>query len=91
MAVIIDHNDPEYVAARERIGLNKYNGAYYYSKEITRFFIPTIETDRSWITIKAGEKKADHSIVFVHNNRNFEKIQDTYTAPTTSQKNIWTH
>ena len=72
MPVIIDHTHPEYVAARERIGRNKYNGAYYYSEEITRFFIPTIETDRSWITIKAGEEKADHSIVFVHNNRNFE-------------------
>lgn len=72
MTIIIDHTHPEYVEARSKIGRNKYNGAYYYSKEICEYFIPTIETDRNWITIKAGDNRVDHSIVFVHNNRNFE-------------------
>lgn len=71
--MIIDHTYPEYIRARNKIGLNRYNGAYYYSKEIVEFIIPNVQTTRNWITIKAGEKAVDHSIVFVHNNKNFER------------------
>lgn len=70
--MIIDHTHPAYLEAREKIGRNKYNGAYYYSKEICDIIIPMIKTDRHWMTIKAGEYAIDHSICFVHNNRNFD-------------------
>ena len=50
----------------------KYNGAYYYSKEIVKNIIPHVKTDRNWITIRLPEMKVhpDHSIIFIHNNRN---------------------
>lgn len=50
----------------------KYNGAYYYSKEIVKNIIPRVKTDRNWITIRLPEMKVhpDHSIIFIHNNRN---------------------
>jgi len=73
MPLIIDHTYPEYIRARMRIGKNGYNGAYYYSREIKRFFCMNVKTDRNWITIKAGDVAVDHSIVFVHNNRDFER------------------
>lgn len=46
----------------------RYNGAYYYSKEIGEFIIPSIRTDRNWVTINIPPFAADHSIVFIHNN-----------------------
>lgn len=51
---------------------NQYNGAYYYSKEIVKNIIPNVKTDRNWITIRLPEMKVhpDHSIIFIHNNRN---------------------
>lgn len=74
--VIIDHTDEQYIKKRESIGVNKYNGAFYYSQEIVRNIIPNVDTDRNWITIKAYEKGADHSICFVHNNLTFESTYD---------------
>lgn len=71
--MIINHDEPECVEARRRIGRHKYNGAYYYSKEICENIIPLVNTDRNWITMKAGEKGVDHSICFVHNNISFEE------------------
>lgn len=65
--MIIDHDHYKYRRKWRRIGGGKYNGAFYYSKEIVKYFIPAIETDRNWITVNAGIG-ADHSIVFVHNN-----------------------
>ena len=52
---------------RSLIGCNKYNGAYYYSKEICERIIPNVETDYNWVTINIQEG-FDHSIVFIHNN-----------------------
>lgn len=71
--IIIDHNREEYKQARDRIGVHRWNGAYYYSKEIVQNIIPLVKTDRSWITIKAGTAGRSHSICFVHNNIAFEK------------------
>lgn len=50
----------------------KHNGAYYYSKEIVKNIIPNVKTDRNWITIRLPEMTVhpDHSIIFIHNNRN---------------------
>ena len=55
--------------------MNKYNGAFFYSKEICKFFIPTIETDRNWVTLNIPGECADHSIMFIHNNLHPEKYE----------------
>lgn len=67
--MIIDHNHPIYKFKRENMGFNKYNGAYYYSKDIVKYIIPKVKTDRHWVTVRT-EEAMDHSIVFIHNNRN---------------------
>ena len=68
--MIIDYQHPAYqMKYRAMYGGNgKYNGAYYYSKEIRELLIPKIKTDRNWVTINIPGFGADHSIVFVHNN-----------------------
>ena len=72
--MIIDHTSKEYLAAVKKINKNsRYNGAFYYSKEIVKNIIPNVTTDRNWVTIRAGEKCLDHSIVFIHNNLNPER------------------
>lgn len=70
--MIFNHEHPSYIAAREKIGRSKWNGAYYYSREICDNIIPNVKTDRAWITLNIKDKKAacDHAIVFVHNHRN---------------------
>lgn len=66
--MIIDHNHVEYRKRWAKAGLNKYNGAFYYSKEIVKNIIPNVETDRNWITVNLPGIGVDHSILFVHNN-----------------------
>lgn len=70
--MIIDHTHPLYATKYKTLGENKYNGAYYYSKEIVKNIIPNVKTDRNWITIRLPEMQdhPDHSIIFIHNNRN---------------------
>lgn len=70
--MIIDHTNPIYAKKRNSLGGgNKYNGAYYYSREIVKNIIPNVKTDRNWVTIRLPEQPIpDHSIVFIHNNRN---------------------
>ena len=70
--MIIDHNHPLYVKKRNsQVEGNKYNGAYYYSKDIVKYIIPKIKTDRHWVTVRLKDVPIpNHSIVFVHNNRN---------------------
>lgn len=71
--MIIDHTHPLYVRKRNHMTQDgKYNGAYYYSKEIVKNIIPNVKTDRNWITIRLPEmtEHPDHSIIFIHNNRN---------------------
>ncbi len=48
----------------------KPNGALLYSKEIVKYFIPTIKTTRNWVTIRVVPHAFNHSIVFIHNNLN---------------------
>ena len=67
-AMIIDHTDRRYRDTWELLEGNKYNGAYYYSKEIVENIIPRVDTDRHWITVNAKGAGIDHAIVFVHNN-----------------------
>ena len=71
--MIIDHTHPLYAAKHRKLkNGNQYNGAYYYSKEIVKNIIPNVQTDRNWITIRLPEMTVhpDHSIIFIHNNRN---------------------
>lgn len=70
--MIIDHTHPTYKAKRKTSGWDRYNGAYYYSKEIVKYIIPNVKTDRNWITVNIPSLTDDlnHSIVFIHNNRN---------------------
>lgn len=64
--MIFSHESPEY---RDSIRTrNKNHGAYFYSEEIVKYFIPTIETDRNWVTIGYDGMCFDHSIVFAHSN-----------------------
>lgn len=73
--MIIDYKHPAYQMKHRAMWRGQYNGAYYYSKEIREFLIPKIKTDRNWVTINIKGFAADHSIVFIHNNkhpRNYE-------------------
>lgn len=72
--MIIDHNNIDYQAKIKKIGRGKHNGAYYYSKEIVERIIPSIKTDRNWITVNIGSG-LDHSIVFIHNNKKPENYE----------------
>lgn len=62
--MIISHESPSY---KKLNNTSRWNGAYYYSKEIVENIIPKVKTDRNWVTIKCSDA-ADHSIVFIHNN-----------------------
>ena len=66
--MIISHEHPAYKRRWTDAGINKWNGAYYYSREITKNIIPNIRTSRSWITVNIPGFGCDHAIVFIHNN-----------------------
>ena len=70
--MILDHTEPNYVKKRNSLtGGNKFNGAYYYSREIVKNIIPHVKTDRNWVTVRLADIPIpEHSIVFIHNNRN---------------------
>ena len=71
--MIINHDHPKY---RDKWRLkveNKWNGAFFYSKEICKYIIPEIETDRNWVTINVYGEALDHSIIFIHNNLHPER------------------
>lgn len=67
--MIIDHTHRAYIQKWNRAGINQFNGAYYYSKEIAENIIPRIKTDRNWITVNVKGVGCDHAIVFIHNNK----------------------
>lgn len=71
--MIISHTHPRYHRIWDRAGENRYNGAYYYSREIVKNIIPEVETGRNWITINIPGEGANHAIFFVHNNLQPEK------------------
>lgn len=73
--MIIDHNRPEYQEIWKNSS-NKYNGAFFYSKEIVENIIPKVNTDRNWITVNIQGIGCDHAIVFIHNNLNPEERYD---------------
>lgn len=66
--MIISHESPEYRMKWASTEVNnKFNGAYYYSKEIVKNIIPNVRTNYNWVTININ-KSLPHSIVFIHNN-----------------------
>lgn len=67
--MIIDHDHPKYREKWKNAGANKYNGAFYYSKEIVKNIIPNVQTLRSWITVNIKGIGCNHAIVFIHNNK----------------------
>lgn len=73
--MIINHSHRAYQRMWDCAGANKWNGAYYYSKEITQNIIPNVDTDRNWITVNIQGYGCNHSIVFVHNNLHPEKYE----------------
>jgi len=66
MGQIFDHTSPQYGSLF--YGENRFNGAFYYSREIVKNIIPRVKTDRPWVTIRVQGMCCDHAIVFVHNN-----------------------
>ena len=67
--IIIDHNHPKYRAVWEEMSENnRWNGAFFYSKEIVKNIIPAVKTDRNWVTVNIPGLGADHAIVFMHSN-----------------------
>ena len=81
--MIVDHNHPKYRRKFEMMKSKKvkncWNGAFYYSKEITKYFIPNIKTDRNWVTLNVPGEAFDHSIIFIHNNlhpQNYDWLKD---------------
>lgn len=74
--MIVGADHPEYRKRLNNLRLeNRYNGAFYYAKEIKANIIPLVETDRNWVLVNA-EECADHSIVFIHDNLNPERTYD---------------
>lgn len=72
---VINHLHPRYRQKWESARKNRFNGAYYYSKEICQNIIPNIDTDRNWITVNIPPYGVDHSIVFIHNNLHPERYE----------------
>ena len=68
--MIYDHNGEAWRKRWRNLFQNKYNGAYYYSREIVSNIIPNVETSRNWITVNDPDADATHSIVFIHSNDN---------------------
>lgn len=66
---IIDHTSQGYLTRWNGSGVGKWNGAYYYSKEIVENIIPNVKTDRNWVTIHVPNICYNHSVVFIHNNQ----------------------
>lgn len=72
-SMIFDHTSYAAQARLRGLGDAKYNGAYYYSKEIVENIIPRVDTWRNWVTMNVAGMCYDHSIVFIHNNLNPEE------------------
>lgn len=73
--MIISHEHPAYMLNHRNAKYNRFNGAYYYSKEIVKNIIPLVNTDRSFVTIQVIGECEPHSIVFIHNNLHPERYE----------------
>lgn len=75
MGLIIDHNLQAYRNRWASAGANKWNGAFYYSKEIVKNIIPRVNTSRNWVTVNQQGECYDHAVVFIHNNKHPEHYE----------------
>lgn len=66
--MIVGIHHPAYREKRAKMGFCRFNGAYYYAKEIEENIIPHVETDRNWVLLNLKGHCYDHSIVFAHQN-----------------------
>ena len=73
--MVINHEHYKYKQKQKKIGKGRFNGAYYYSKEICQNIIPRVRTQRHWITINIPNVGCDYSIVFIHNNLSAENYE----------------
>lgn len=73
--MVIDCNNIVYRNRWSKAGKNKYNGAFYYSKEIIANIMPLVKTDRNWVTVNIPGRCWDRSIVFIHNNLHPENYE----------------
>ena len=73
--MIFNHEAQEF----QKPTYNRNNGAYWYSKEICKYIIPRINTNRNWVTIGCYGKCFDHSIVFAHSNL-YPDVYDSYLS-----------
>lgn len=76
---VFDHKSKEYREKWEVLGSGRWNGAYYYSREIVENIIPRVKTDRNWVTVNVEGCAFDHSLVFIHNNlhpEHYDWLQD---------------
>lgn len=69
--MIFSHNNQEW----KDLNVGTGNGAFYYSNEIVKNIIPKIKTDRNWVTINVKDQCFDHSIVFIHNNKEWTRYK----------------
>ena len=69
MTKIISPKHPAYKAIWKGMKQERFNGAYYYAREIERNIIPKIDTDRSWVLVNCRGFAFSHSVVFIHNNK----------------------
>ena len=71
----ITHKHRRYIDKRNSLNKARWNGAYYYSREIVDNIIPNVKTDRNWVTVNLPGCGCDHAIVFVHNNLHPENYE----------------
>lgn len=75
MSEIIGVDNRNYIAYRKAFPEGRYNGAYYYAKEIEENIIPLVKTDRNWDCLGMRQTPHfDHSIIFLHHNLNFDQV-----------------
>lgn len=72
--MILSHEAPEFRRHQARLGKHKYNGSYYYSKELCENIIPYVKADRPWVTVNAEGLCCDRAIVFIHSNVKTERV-----------------
>ena len=75
MTRIIGANTILFNNQRNKLPTGKFNGAYYYAKEIEDIIIPLVKTKRPWDLLgKRTTGSFDNAIVFLHNNVDHELI-----------------
>lgn len=79
MANMITADTPAFTLARNRLKKGKFNGAYFYAKEIEQNIVPRVKTNRPWDLLgKYSTGSFDNAIVFLHNNAEHEKVYGSW-------------